>query len=115
MMAPALAAGLAGDPISCLLDEGRSRDWCRVTNKTPTAIPHVFIGSLILTLVACATLGSPDWKIILSASIISTLTAIYVNWLHTISCGLGRNATIGIKALTPIVILPWAIVVDLLV
>jgi len=115
MMAPALAAGLAGDPISRLLDEGRTRDWWRVCSSIPTAIPHVFIGSMILTLISCAALSSPDWKIILAASAMSTITALYVNWLHQISCGLGRNATLGIKALTPIVILPWAIVVDLLV
>ena len=114
IMAPALAAGLAGDPISHLLDEGRARDWWRTSNSTPTAIPHVLLGAMLLTLICSATIDTPDWKIILSATGLATFTAIYVNWLHTICANLEKGARVGVKSLTPVILLPWAIIVDML-
>ena len=115
ILAPALAVGLCGDPLFRLLQENRAYAWWNASKGlAPNALIHVFIGTGLITLLASAATGHYDWKLIASGALLGFLTASIVNWMSHATLRLARPNAVMLKLLTPILILPWALVVDTL-
>ncbi len=113
ILAPALAAGLAGEPISSRLTESRSGDWWRSMNMVPpNALLHVLLGCALLTALACTLFGKPDYILIAVGAGLGMITASIILILHQATLRLSRPNALMIRLLTPALILPWAILVD---
>ena len=113
IMAPALAAGLCGNPINRLLMENRSHAWW-VTKSgiLPNSIFHSLILYILLTLLSSITTDYTDMTVILVGGILGIFTEITMAIMTQATLRLSRPNAVIIKLLTPILILPWAIVVD---
>mgnify|MGYP001591120239 CR=1 FL=1 len=113
ILAPALAAGLCGEPISARLTESRSGDWWR-SMKTipPNALLHVLVGCALLTTLACTLFGEPDYTLIAVGGGLGMITASVILVIHQATLRLQRPNALMIRLLTPALILPWAILVD---
>ena len=115
ILAPALTAGLCGNPIHRLTLENRAYAWWNTKSAIP---PHALIHSLILcgaiTTLASSITSDFDWKIIAAGALIGVVTEAIVGLLSHATLKLSRPNAVMIRLLTPILILPWAIVVDTL-
>ena len=115
ILAPALAVGLCGDPIFRLLQENRAYAWWNASKgMAPNALIHILIGTGLITFLASAATGHYDWKLIASGAVLGFLTASIVNWISHATLRLARPNAVMLRLLTPILILPWALVVDTL-
>ncbi len=115
ILAPALAVGLCGDPIFRLLQENRAYAWWNASKgMAPNALIHILIGTGLITFLASAATGHYDWKLIASGAVLGFLTASIVNWTSHATLRLARPNAVMLRLLTPILILPWALVVDTL-
>jgi len=113
ILAPALAAGLSGDPISSRLTESRSSDWWRSMSAIPpNALLHVLISSALLTTLACTLFGKLEYNLIAAGAGFAMITASVILILHQATLRLSRPSALMIRLLTPALILPWAILVD---
>ena len=113
ILAPALAAGLNGDPVFKLLQENRAHAWWYARRATPpNAFFHVFLGCGALTILSSAITGYWDLKVILSGAFLGAFTAIIVAVLSHATLRLARPNAVMLRLLTPILILPWAILVS---
>ena len=115
ILAPALTAGLCGNPIHRLTLENRAYAWWNTKSAIP---PHALFHSLILcgaiTTLASSITSDFDWKIIAAGALIGVVTEAIVGLLSHATLKLSRPNAVMIRLLTPILILPWAIVVDTL-
>ena len=115
ILAPALTAGLCGNPIHRLTLENRAYAWWNTKSAIP---PHALIHSLILcgaiTTLASSITSDFNWKIIAAGALIGVVTEAIVGLLSHATLKLSRPNAVMIRLLTPILILPWAIVVDTL-
>ncbi len=113
ILAPALAAGLNGDPVFKLLQENRAHAWWYARMAAPpNAFFHVFLGCGALTILSSAIAGYWDLKVILSGAFLGAFTAIIVAALSHATLRLARPNAVMLRLLTPILILPWAILVS---
>lgn len=113
ILAPALAAGLSGDPISSRLAEARSGDWWRsMSTIPPNSLLHVLLGCALLTTLACTLFGKLDYTLIAAGAGVGMITASVILILHQATLRLSRPNALKIRLLTPALILPWAILVD---
>tara|TARA_B100000424_G_scaffold271040_1_gene272220 strand:- start:760 stop:1935 length:1176 start_codon:yes stop_codon:yes gene_type:complete len=113
IMAPALAAGLCGNPINRLLMENRSHAWwITKSGILPNSIFHSLILYILLTLLSSITTDYTDMTVILVGGILGIFTEITMAIMTQATLRLSRPNAVIIKLLTPILILPWAIVVD---
>lgn len=113
ILAPALAAGLNGDPIFKLLQENRAHAWWYVRKAIPpNAFAHVFLGCGLLTILSSAIANHWDAIVIISGATLGLFTAIVVTILSHATLRLARPNAVMLRLLTPILILPWAILVS---
>ncbi|MDP6870069.1 MAG: ABC transporter ATP-binding protein [Candidatus Poseidoniaceae archaeon] len=115
LLAPSLAAGMCGDPILRLLQENRAYAWWNAKSAIPpNAIMNVSLICGGLTLLASASTGDFDWRIISVGAILGGFTAFVIAFIGHATLNLSRPNAVMIKLLTPILILPWALIVDAL-
>jgi len=113
ILAPSLAAGLCGDPMFRLLQENRSHAWWRAMQAMPpSGLSAVFVGTTILTIFASASINHFDMTIIVAGGILGVFTAGCVGLLSHATLSLSRPNAVMIRLLTPLLILPWSLVVD---
>ena len=115
ILAPALTAGLCGNPIHRLSLENRAYAWWSTKSAIPqNAIIHSLILCGGLTLLASTITSELNWELILSGAILGAATEAVVGLLSNATLRLARPNAVMIRLLTPILILPWALVVDTL-
>jgi len=115
ILAPALAAGLTGNPIHKLTLENRTFAWWKTrTSIPPNALLHSFILCGLLTMLASTITGEFNIELILVGALVGAITEAVVGWISHSTLSLARPNAVMIRLLTPILILPWAIIVDTL-
>ncbi len=115
ILAPALALGLCGDPLFRLLQENRAHAWWNASKgMTPNSLLHILISAGLLTLLASAAINYYDWKLIAAGALFGFLTATIISWISHATLRLARPNALMLRLLTPIIILPWALIVDTL-
>ncbi len=113
IMAPALAAGLCGNPINKLLMENRSHAWWITKSSIlPNSIFHSLILYLAITLMAAIVSGNVVVAVIICGGILGVFTEMTMSIITQSTLNLSRPNAVMIRLLTPILILPWAVVVD---
>lgn len=115
ILAPALTAGLCGNPIHRLALENRAYAWWNTKSSIP---PNAIFHSLILcgglTALASTITSEIDWQLIVAGALFGALTEAAVGLLSNATLRLSRPNAVMIRLLTPILILPWALLVDTL-
>ena len=113
-LAPAFTLGLVGDAVFKILNEQRSIDWWRAQyNQVPNSYVESFISGLILTTISSQIfIQSVDYRIIIIGGLIALTTTACVRFLQLSTIRLARSNAVFIRLLTPILILPWGIIVD---
>jgi ABC-type Mn2+/Zn2+ transport system ATPase subunit len=115
ILAPALTAGLCGNPIHRLSLENRSHAWWSTKSAIPqNAIIHSFLLCGGLTILASSITSGLNINLILAGAILGAATEAIVGLLSSATLRLARPNAVMIRLLTPILILPWALVVDTL-
>ncbi|MDE0858216.1 MAG: ATP-binding cassette domain-containing protein [Candidatus Poseidoniaceae archaeon] len=114
VLAPAFAAGLAGDPTTHLMREGRANDWWRAqAQRTPNALGlGLGIGAWTTALSSVLFLGGLDLCLIAAGAVIGELTMASVRALYNSTHRLSRPNAVFIRLLLPAFILPWALIVS---
>ena len=115
ILAPALAAGLCGNPIHRLTLENRAYAWWSTKSAIPlNSIIHSVIICGGLTLLASTITSELTWSLLIAGAILGAVTEAVVGLLSNATLRLSRPNAVMIRLLTPILILPWALVVDTL-
>ena len=114
-LAPVLAAGLCGNPVHNLSIENRAFAWWNTKSGIPpNAFMHSMIIYALLTTLACTASSDIDVQLILAGTLLGIFTEGVVGLLSNATLRLSRPNAVMIRLLTPILILPWAIIVDML-
>ena len=113
-LAPAFTMGLVGDPVFKILNEQRSIDWWRAqANNVPNSYLESLLSGFIITTIAIQIfIQSVDFRIVLAGGFITLFTSFAVRFLQMSTVRLVRSNAVFIRLLTPILILPWGLVVD---
>ncbi len=115
ILAPALTAGLCGNPIHRLSLENRAHAWWSTKSAIPqNAIIHSLILCGGLTFLASTITSGLNWQLIIAGAILGAATEAVVGLLSNATLRLARPNAVMIRLLTPVLILPWALVVDTL-
>ena len=115
VLAPALTAGLCGNPIHKLSLENRAYAWWNTKSAIPqNAIFHSVLLCGGLTLLASTITSDLNWELIIAGAILGATTEAVVGLLSNATLRLARPNAVMIRLLTPILILPWALLVDTL-
>ena len=106
--------GLVGDPVLRILQEQRAVDWWRAQhNVVPNSyIESLFSGVIISILGMQIFLQSLDYRIVIIGGFICLSASFVVRFLQLSTIRLARSNAVFIRLLTPILILPWGIIVD---
>jgi energy-coupling factor transporter ATP-binding protein EcfA2 len=109
---PAFVAGLCGDPIVNLLRENRALDWWRANTAIPRAVVLPMVGGAVLTIISSYIFLENIEAIVVIVGSLSTLfCSLIIGFLQLTTNKLSRPQAVFIRLLTPILILPWSIVV----
>lgn len=113
-LAPAFTIGLVGDSVTSMLHEQRAIDWWRAQVQTiPNSSIESFLSGCILTIFSMQIfLQTFDWRIILIGGVIGFSTTFCLRFLQQSTLRLARSNAVFIRLLTPILILPWAVIVE---
>ena len=113
-LAPALTIGLVGDPVVSMMFEQRAIDWWRSQVQIiPNSSIESFLSGCILTLFSMQIfLENVEWSLVLIGGFIALITTLFVSFLQLSTIRLARSNAVYIRLLTPILILPWALIVD---
>ena len=114
VLAPPFAAGLIGDPVIYLMREQRAIDWWRAhVNRLPSADFFApILGFILAALGGVLFLDGINWELsVIGAGILWT-TMSCVRFIELGTLRLARPNAVFIKLLVPILILPWALVVE---
>ena len=115
ILAPALTSGLCGNSIHRLTLENRAYAWwSTVSSIPPNAVFHSLITCGAITVLASTVTGDFDVKLIVAGAVLGAITESIVGLLSHATLRLSRPNAVMIRLLTPILILPWALVVDTL-
>ena len=115
ILAPALAAGLCGNPIHRLTLENRAFSWWNTKSSIPlNSLLHSLLIYSGLTVLANSITGDFEIQLILVGGILGVITESIVGLLSHATLRLSRPNAVMIRLLTPILLLPWALVVDTL-
>ncbi len=113
ILAPALTAGLCGNPIHRLSYENRAYAWWNTKSPyPPNALFHSLVICAIITALASSITGEIDLKLIIAGGLLGAITEAIVGSLSHATLRLSRPNAVMIRLLTPILLLPWALVVD---
>jgi len=113
-LAPAFTLGLVGDAVFKILNEQRAIDWWRAQNNSiPNSSLESFFSGIILTTISMQIfIQELDYRIVLVGGLVALTTTFCVRFLQMSTIRLARNNAVFIRLLTPILILPWGLVVD---
>ena len=115
ILAPALAAGLCGNPIHRLTLENRAFAWWNTKSSIPlNSLSHSLLIYSGLTTLAASVTGEFDVQLILVGGLLGVVTESIVGLLSNSTLRLSRPNAVMVRLLTPILLLPWALVVDTL-
>ena len=114
VLAPPFAAGLIGDPVVYLMREQRAIDWWRAhVNRIPNADFFAPVLGFIFTTLGCLLLlDAFNWKLSLLGAGMLWATLTCVRFIELSTLRLARPNAVFIRLLLPILILPWALIVD---
>jgi ABC-type lipoprotein export system ATPase subunit len=114
VLAPPFAAGLIGDPVIYLMREQRAIDWWRAhVNRLPSADFFApILGFILSALGGVLFLDGIHWELSLIGAGILWATMSCVRFIELSTLRLARPNAVFIKLLVPILILPWALVVE---
>ena len=114
VLAPPFAAGLIGDPVVYLMREQRAIDWWRAhVNRLPSAdLFAPILGFILSTLGGVLFLDGINWELSVIGAGILWATMSCVRFIELSTLRLARPNAVFIKLLVPILILPWALVVE---
>ena len=114
VLAAPFAAGLAGDPVVYLMREQRAGDWWRAhVNRLPAAdFLAPVLGFTLTGLGSILFLDAFDWKISVIGAGVLWATLLCVRFIELSTLRLARPNAVFIRLLLPILILPWALVVE---
>ena len=114
VLASPFAAGLAGDPVVNLMREQRAVDWWRAhVNRLPAADYFAPVLGFILTALGSVLfLDAMNWKLSLVGAGVLWLTLSCVRFIELSTLRLARPNAVFIRLLLPILILPWALIVE---
>ncbi len=114
VLAPPFAAGLAGDPVVYLMREQRAVDWWRAhVNRLPSAdFLAPILGFILAALGGILFLDGINWELSLIGAGILWITLTCVRFIELSTLRLARPNAVFIKLLVPILILPWALIVE---
>ena len=113
-LSAAFAAGLVGDSMVSMLYEHRALDWWRAHRQ---GIPHSYAHGFVLggSLTALAQLGFDaelSWQLVLIGGLVTITTMAIVRWMDLATSRLARPKAAYTRILTPILILPFALIVQ---
>ena len=113
-LSAAFAAGLVGDNMVSMLHEHRALDWWKAHRQ---GIPNSYIHGLILGsgLTALTQLGfdaDVSWRLVAIGGLLTTSTMLLVRWMDLATSRLARPRAAFTRILTPILILPFALLVQ---
>ena len=113
-LAPAFTMGLVGDAVLKIMNEQRTIDWWRAQhNRLPNSYPETLISGILVTTIAMTIfLESLDYRVIVIGGLITFITTFCVRFLQLSTVRLARKNAVYVRLLTPILILPWGLVVD---
>ncbi|MGB1589397.1 MAG: ATP-binding cassette domain-containing protein [Candidatus Poseidoniaceae archaeon] len=115
ILAPALASGLTGNPIHKLTLENRTFAWWKTRSSIPpNALLHSVVLCGLLTMLESTITGGFNAELIVIGAFLGMITEAIVGWISYSTLSLARPNAVMIRLLTPILILPWAIIVDTL-
>ena len=114
VLAAPFAAGLAGDPVVYLTREQRAGDWWRAhVNRLPAAdFLAPVLGFTLTGLGSILFLDAFNWKISVIGAGVLWATLLCVRFIELSTLRLARPNAVFIRLLLPILILPWALVVE---
>jgi len=112
VLAPALAAGLCGEPLVAALREERAGEWWRaVSRKEPHGawIPAVL--GFVFTLMASVSLQNQlEPVVLLVGGLLCFVVWHGVGWVQRSTQRLARPQAVFVGLLTPVLILPYALI-----
>ena len=113
-LSAAFAAGLVGDNMIPMLHEHRALDWWKAHRQ---GIPNSYIHGLLLGsgLTALTQLGfdvAISWPLLAIGGLLTTSTMMMVRWMDLATSRLARPRAAFTRILTPILILPFALLVQ---
>ena len=115
ILAPALAAGMAGNPVHRLTLENRAFAWWKTRSAIPlNALIHSLIVCGLLTFLASMITTGLDLQLVIAGALLGVVTETIVGFMSYSTLSLARPNAVMIRLLTPILVLPWALVVDTL-
>ena len=118
MLAPALAIGLCGDGLVVMLREERSLSWWKATaNTTPHSSWLPFALGCMMTLLSSSVLAgveSLSVELVLSGTMLAGCLAHIMRFIQLQVEQLARPHAVFIGLLTPILILPFALLLEVL-
>ena len=115
ILAPALAAGMAGNPVHRLTLENRAFAWWKTRSAIPlNALIHSLIICGLLTFLASMITTGLDLQLVIAGALLGVVTETIVGFMAYSTLSLARPNAVMIRLLTPILVLPWALVVDTL-
>ena len=116
VLLPAFVAGLCGDPVVNLLRENRALDWWQANTATPRAIIiPIITGSVLTTISSYIFLEELQLIVVVAGSLTTLICSLLIGFLQLSTNKLSRPQAVFIRLLTPILILPWSIVVNELI
>ena len=116
VLAPALAAGLCGEPLVAALREERAGVWWRAVNRSE---PHaswlpLLIGLAVGFFSATALAYPLDATTLGAAGLLCFVVWHGVGWMQRSTQRLARPQAVFVGLLTPVLILPYSLLVSLL-
>lgn len=113
-LSAAFAAGLVGDNMVSMLHEHRALDWWKAHRQ---GIPNSYIHGLVLGsgLTALTQLGfdvAVSWPLLAIGGLLTISTMMMVRWMDLAASRLARPRAAYTRILTPILILPFALLVQ---
>jgi ABC-type lipoprotein export system ATPase subunit len=116
VLLPAFVAGLCGDPVVNLLRENRALDWWQANTATPRAIIiPIITGAVLTTISSYIFLEQLQLIVVVAGSLTTLICSLIIGFLQLSTNKLSRPQAVFIRLLTPILILPWSIVVNELI
>lgn len=114
VLSSAFAAGLVGDSMIQLLHEHRSLTWWRAHKQgIPSSYIHGAVLGFTLTLLTILAMDlTISWELPLIGSVLTTSTMFLVRMFDLTSARLARPRAAFTRILTPILILPFALLVQ---
>ena len=113
-LSASFAAGLVGDNMVKMLHEHRALDWWKSHRQ---GIPNSYLHALLLGsgLTALTQLGfdeSVSWSLVIIGGLLTTLTMSVIRGIDLVTSRLARPKAAFTRILTPVLILPFALLVQ---